>query len=181
MNQNRLEELLQSAIADLMVKHYRMLEIRTRDSGREPVSEVAIAAQLAWILRTNSGLDDRWDVDIEYNRDGSEVKENQNGERRRPDVIIHRRHETGRDNNLLMLELKKDWNGAQQGKGGSPEALRKLRQDLDYQYGVFLSLGMNRSEVVRPRWGWDTDEARLPKDKKDYDFVFADQVLGTLL
>lgn len=58
-----------------------------------------------------------WNVDCEYDRDG-QVRKSLDGiaecnEQRRtnfilPDIIVHRRQQTGRENNLLVIELKKD-------------------------------------------------------------------------
>lgn len=100
-----------------------------------------------------------WDVDCEYNRIGDDRTEYKHlflephesgavdvfdpeGSRVYPDVVIHRRGQNGREDNLLVIEVKPTWSGR-----GSDRDIRKLRaftgqvavrQIVTYQYGLFL-------------------------------------------
>lgn len=100
-----------------------------------------------------------WDVDCEYNRiedDPTEYKYlflepddpgvvnvfDPEGSRVYPDVVIHRRGQNGREDNLLVIEVKPTWSGR-----SSDRDIRKLRaftgqvavqQVITYQFGLFL-------------------------------------------
>jgi len=51
-----------------------------------------------------------WDVDCEYNRTGfeDELKRNSDNKYKRPDIVIHKRGYSERENNLLWVEVKVD-------------------------------------------------------------------------
>jgi len=88
-----------------------------------------------------------WHVDCEYNRDGFDPKmlywagdgddpSETDGSRVYPDIIVHHR---GKPENLLVIEVKKSTSNR------SDEAdltkLQALRQQLGYQYALFLRFG----------------------------------------
>ncbi len=83
-----------------------------------------------------------WDVDREYTWEGSkdDSKRNSQGEVKRPDIIIHRRGQYNKDDNLLVIELKfKNDDGNDDAKlkdfTSEPNGNRKFQ----YQYGLALS------------------------------------------
>jgi hypothetical protein len=79
-----------------------MVAVRPWTSGR-PASEVAICTQLGWYLPP---FPKSWDVDCEYNRQGEyAIKVDDDGNRRRTDLIVHRRT-GGPGNNLLVANSR---------------------------------------------------------------------------
>lgn len=49
-----------------------------------------------------------WNVDCEYNKAGTGInsKHNSTGAHKRPDIVIHKRELTEKENNLLVIEIK---------------------------------------------------------------------------
>ncbi|MEA2032127.1 MAG: hypothetical protein U9N41_00915 [Euryarchaeota archaeon] len=83
-----------------------------------------------------------WDVDCEYTREGSQgdSKTNSQGKRKRPDVIIHRRWQSNKDDNLLVIELKfKNDDGNDDAKLREFTSKPKGEREFQYQYGLALS------------------------------------------
>jgi hypothetical protein len=140
MKQSTLQRRLTMAISRLIVDEWRLLSVRTINSGNM-VSERAVAFQLGWYLRPL--IDRKWDIDCEYNRSGTRhhanVKRDSSSRSRLPDLIIHRRGERGPDNNLLILELKTNQR-SQTHQGGDFNSIKDLRNKYEYQHGVFLDL-----------------------------------------
>ena len=68
--------------------------------------EVALCHRLAVHLE-KSGKFTGYSIDCEYNRDEQATKQNPEGEIFRPDIIVHIRGK-GENNNLIMIEAKKD-------------------------------------------------------------------------
>ena len=83
-----------------------------------------------------------WNVDCEYTRKGSngDPKTNSQGKRKRPDIIIHRRGQLNKDDNLLVIELK-----FENDDGNDDAKLKDFTSELggkrkfQYQYGLALS------------------------------------------
>jgi len=106
--------------------------------------EISITAKLMCAL--SSKFTD-WDVDIEYNRDVGDVKRLMCGALVRPDIIIHKRKRKGRENNLAIIEVKKN------------ACARSATEDLKiicdfttrggqycYQVGIFINILYNKIE-----------------------------------
>lgn len=91
---------------------------------------------------------DGWDIDCEYDRNGLLTKELRGimecsnlkrTDRILPDVIIHRRNNAGRENNLLAIELKKN---------SSEDECDKMKLQLltrpdgayKYQLGLYINI-----------------------------------------
>jgi len=88
-----------------------------------------------------------WNIDCDYDRDGEDTKRLLNlspcggrtTDRILPDIIVHHRGESGREHNLLVIELKKD-------AGEDPCDAEKLRRFTDhaggyqYQFGLYLNI-----------------------------------------
>jgi hypothetical protein len=78
-----------------------------------------------------------WNVDCEYNRQGAggDPKQDADGSRRFPDVIVHRR---GLDENLLVIEAKKNVEGQESAVGEDRDKLRSMITEFGYQYAYLL-------------------------------------------
>lgn len=106
-----------------------------------------------------------WNVDCEYDRDG-QVKKALMGirecDRERatdwvlPDIIVHRRRESGRANNLLVVEIKKheQENACDRRK---LELFTDPRGGYSYQLGLYINISGNRFMIT-----WYKDGAQLP-------------------
>lgn len=143
------------AVARLLNNDRHLLEI--------DASERAISHRLGMYLANKF---DRWDVDCEYNRMGRDIRNkclytykellraeglqlNVQEPRARvfPDIIVHRRGIEGREANLLAVEIKKNSNKID--RRYDLLKLQSLRQEMGYQYAVFLDIGVkNRSGII---------------------------------
>lgn len=94
-----------------------------------------------------------WNVDMEWNREG-----NLGDVKRRPirygtpDIVIHRRGESGPENNLLVAEFKN-----LHSKRGQDEDQEKIEDWMDrfgYRFGTVLSLNRNSQGVFVPKGLW---------------------------
>ncbi|MDR1392688.1 MAG: hypothetical protein LBJ62_01765 [Bifidobacteriaceae bacterium] len=154
-----IEARLRTALVTLILDEYSLLETVQLPL---PASERVIASQLAWRLRTE--YERSWDVDVEYNRVGhgstgrSGVLGQPDPVNRPVDISIHHRGLTGRDDNLMVLELKTH---------GVPDLpaevarLDKTQRHYDYQHAVLLDLGITEGSdpegppvVLKPGWLW---------------------------
>jgi hypothetical protein len=154
-----IEARLRTALVTLILDEYSLLETVQLPL---PASERVIANQLAWRLRTE--YERSWDVDVEYNRVGHgsvgvAAKRNQPDPATRPvDISIHHRGLTGRNDNLMVVELKTH---------GVPDPaaevarLEKTQEQYGYQHAVLLDLGMSRGDqesgppvLLSPSWLW---------------------------
>ncbi|MDR1118796.1 MAG: hypothetical protein LBL01_05815 [Bifidobacteriaceae bacterium] len=154
-----IEARLRTALVTLILDEYSLLETVQLPL---PASERVIASQLAWRLRTE--YERSWDVDVEYNRVGHGSvgragRMSQVDPATRPvDISIHHRGLTGRNDNLMVLELKTH---------GVPDLpaevarLERTQRHYDYQHAVLLDLGMAPGAapdappvVLSPQWLW---------------------------
>ena len=107
-------------------------------------SERSIAARLAIYLQEDFV---GYDVDVEYNRAGTEIKRlmavvcrcprdriETEGQRVLPDVIVHRRGDN--KSNLLVIEVKKS--SDPRGTGCDHERLEAFRAELRYKFGALV-------------------------------------------
>ena len=125
---------------------------------RVDVSERCIAARLAMYLREY--FDDYdYDVDVEYNRDGPDVKrlcevirdcprDRDEGQSVLPDVIVHRRGK--RDSNLLVIEMKKAPNRT--GLDSDRRRIRRFQKQLDYKAGALVICRTGRHAAIAVEW-----------------------------
>src|SRR5919106_779729 len=102
----------------------------------------------------------KWHVDCEYNRDGFDPKmlhgpgavedvNETNGSRVYPDIIVHRR---GKPENLLVIEVKKSTSNRTDDTDLAK--LKALRQQLGYQYALFLRFGSATTTPTLERIVW---------------------------
>ena len=130
MRADEARNYLDRATARVVAEDRHLLEVN--------VSEWCIAARLAMYLREYFW---DFDVDVEYNRDGDEVKrlhdvvrdcprDRDDGHPVLPDVIVHRRGLRG-DSNLLVIEMKKD--PGEEGHGLRPSAHQGIHEGARLQ------------------------------------------------
>jgi hypothetical protein len=104
-----------------------------------------------------------WDVDCEYNRDGFDPKmlhgaqatedpNETNGSRVYPDIIVHHRGKRGKPENLLVIEVKKST--SYRSDQADLAKLQALRQQLGYQYALFLRFGSDSTSPTLERVVW---------------------------
>jgi len=83
-----------------------------------------------------------WHVDCEYNKanDSYDPKRNSTGDKKRPDIVIHRRGKVDKANNLLVIEIKMK----QAGDANDLEKLKDFtsppvgKRSFQYQLGMRL-------------------------------------------
>ena len=148
MRADEARNYLDRATARVVAEDRHLLEVN--------VSEWCIAARLAMYLREYFW---DFDVDVEYNRDGDEVKrlhdvvrdcprDRDDGHPVLPDVIVHRRGL--RDSNLLVIEMKKD-----PGKRGTDCDRRRIKafmKELDYKFGALVVCKTGGESVISVKW-----------------------------
>jgi hypothetical protein len=125
---------LVTSIEELFVSNLHSLKV--------DASEQHIAAELATRLKahTPNAEDGKpWDVSVEYNRKGTQIKTIHGTQKVRPDIILHR---LGTDLNFLAIELKKGSSAE-----ASPDDALKLEayrrpNELNYRHALFLRLGV---------------------------------------
>lgn len=108
------------------------------------VNERAITHKIAEYLQAEFN---DWHVDCEYNRDGNDVKKliykDGNGHKINPDVIVHKR---GKKENLLVLEIKCEWN--REDREGDKNKLKALTgKQYAYQLGIHLEITKEHKSV----------------------------------
>jgi hypothetical protein len=156
MSYTDVEGRLRTATATLILDEYSLLETVRLPL---PSSERVIAHQIAWRLRTE--YERSWDIDVEYNRVGhgtDPARPAPDPEHRPVDISVHHRGMTGSANNLLVIELKVDFEGDY---GPEVERLALTAQHYAYQHAVLLDLGIQVGDVpggppvlLNPRWLW---------------------------
>lgn len=101
-------------------------------------SEWAIAHRLAvYLEKTLPG----WNVDCEYNRQGSgrDAKTNELKQKIRPDITVHHRTEPAIEHNLIAIEVKKREDAADWTKVSELTTPAKDNRKFQYRYGLALS------------------------------------------
>ena len=101
--------------------------------------EQTLCAKLAYYMQA---LFQDWHVDVEYNRQGHDIKR-LNGKRVRPDIIVHRRGSEGP--NLVALLCKAHWND--QDRQNDIEQLKLYRNELGYQNAFRIEFESNNFQI----------------------------------
>lgn len=126
------------------------------------VNERSLTHRLAMHIQQHLRVHEQYfldcDVDCEYNRSLDEIKrlasvapglvspENVDAVTIYPDILIHRRIRQFRDNNILVIEVKKNYEPS----ALDIEKLSKLTKGqtkYEYQFGVFL--GFDQDGIIR--------------------------------
>ena len=128
MNEKEVKEKLTKACRSLYDKELGLI--------RNCTHERTIASQIARYLEP---LFEGWNVDIEYNREGSEEKPKRSidGELLLPDIVIHKRG-SKMGPNLVTVQVKGFWNKEDRTK--DEEDLRKLWSKYKYKFLYRLEL-----------------------------------------
>lgn len=105
-----------------------------------------------------------WNVDCEYNRDGNNIKrlnleplikkvnsDDDKGETVYPDIIVHER---GKENNLLVIEAKKDNNSTVEAVKLDKFKLSKYKSDLGYKFALFITFNTETNYKKPPIEEW---------------------------
>lgn len=109
-----------------------------------------------------------WNVDCEYDRDGQTKKalmgikgcvEAKATDEIIPDIIIHRREAQGRENNLLVVELKKS-SADDSCDREKLERLTSATGHYQYQFGLYVNIASGRFDC---RWFIDGCEWGAPE------------------
>ncbi|MGD0707436.1 MAG: hypothetical protein ABSA51_03170 [Anaerolineaceae bacterium] len=124
---------------------------------RYDVNERSISHQLAIYIQDNFP---EWNVDCEYNRHLNEIKRlnlqleqlesnDTNAKTVFPDIIVHHR---GKDDNLLVIEIKKSTNP--QTSEYDCQKLIAFKSELGYQIALFIKfrVGIENFGVEEERW-----------------------------
>jgi hypothetical protein len=156
IKQNEIEQIIRQGISRLLEKDIYLLEIN--------VNERTISGRLAFYLQ---GLFSDWDVDCEYNRSKKKSKEldlvhgelnqelskshksispiDDNGKTVYPDIIIHHR---GRDENLVVIEIKKN-SSTDEEDNFDITKLEKYKRQLGYKYAIFLKFLIDNNDITQ--------------------------------
>ena len=151
MRINEVKDYVERAIATVAEEDRHLLRI--------DVNERCIAARLAMYLREHF---DGYDVDVEYNRHGTDKKQlydliyNHNCPRDRddeghtvlPDVIVHRRGVD--DSNLLIIEMKKSTNHG--GVENDRRRIQAFRKELGYKIGALVVCKTKGQSAISVEW-----------------------------
>jgi hypothetical protein len=124
-----------------------MLYARDSDLFSQNASEWSIAHRLAVYVECELP---EWNVDCEYNRQGQNEapKPGHKEGNIRPDIIIHHRHFTELDHNLISIELKKVESDHDLER--VCEYTKKPVGKREYQYQFALALTV--ASVPKMRW-----------------------------
>ena len=115
MLQEKLKSYIKSALTNLYRYDYDLICNKTNTHVFEPALSARIAMHLRDQLRHNTyGIDFErcalagYRVDCEYNKDKADAKEDPNGDKRRPDILIHKqnRRKNTPKRNILFCEVK---------------------------------------------------------------------------
>lgn len=146
MNRMELEKKVMFAIDMLYAHDSALIEQNT--------SEWSIAHRLAVYLEQ---VLPGWNVDCEYNRQGQEqdLKKMSDGNKVRPDIIIHHRGFVESAHNLLVLEIKKHETESDSEKACEYTKPPQDTRIFQYQFGLALSL------FPGPTLSWFTNGNRI--------------------
>ncbi len=135
MKNNKMKEIIEHALEIL----YRT----EKDLINEKVHEQTISARL--MLHLQHLLPD-WDVDVEYNRQGDkrEPKTDSNSDKRKPDIIIHRRGPKGP--NLAVILVKCEWNT--EPRENERTTAHRIKKKHNYQTAFMLEIKQNEFQLT---------------------------------
>ena len=149
MELDNLKMIVEGCIRQLYEKDLYLIET--------DVHEQTISSTLACYLRAEferQGYD--WSIDLEYNRNGEVPKRLIDRGCVKPDIIIHRRGKTNErinsevlpDNNLLIIEIKKNPN-VEEKQNDIDKIEAFINEDpFKYCFGVFIELKDSETECI---------------------------------
>ena len=126
-----------------------LIEFRENDLPllERDADERAISHQIGCYLK-NKFSDLK--VDCEYNRLGDEPKTSSDGQKIRPDILIHWRGVNAK--NILVIEIKKSSNRDVEPDKKKLLDLTKLEGKFGYQFGLLLILSMRKPYIIHEKW-----------------------------
>lgn len=111
----------------------------------ENAHEIDIAGHLAEILRV---MLPEWNVDTDYNREGPlesrTSKTDLNGNKLKPDIIIHKRGPNGE--NLVAIEIKGYWN--KEPREIDEDKLKRIKEKHHYRFLYRIELERNGFSLI---------------------------------
>lgn len=122
---NGLQEAIIQALKKLIETDKDLIETQPKE---ESINH-KLAQYLEAVLREKNLLGP-CSVDMEYNKYREDEKKSSNGRYIRPDIIFHKRR-SGNENNLIVIEAKKNYDNR-----GDREKVMNLVNSRDYQYSV---------------------------------------------
>lgn len=134
-----------SLVRGKLVKAYQRLVKNDFDLFTADVNERSITHKLAEYIQDEFS---EYHVDCEYNRKGIDPKrlsfsvdtiqsDDTEAKTAYPDIIVHHRRTS---NNFIVIEAKKDTNGA---VNRDLEKLRAYKDELGYQFAYFIKFPIN--------------------------------------
>lgn len=123
----KLGEVIKEAVSRLYQKDQVLID--------DKVHEQTISARIMCHLQR--AFPD-WDVDVEFNRQGEnrDPKTDEEGTKRRPDIIIHRRGPKGP--NLAVILVKCEWN--REPRQNDKKVAKSIKQKHQYQAAFLLEV-----------------------------------------
>jgi len=111
-------------------------------------------------------------VDCEYNRYGDETKRLLDSKIVFPDIIIHHR---GKNENLVVIEVKKQFDGSSISTEEDEDKLKKFSEDPHYKYRYAFSLIISEINPTLKRYiqendKWDDWSQSLQKILKEIGY-----------
>lgn len=147
MKKEKVELLLKSARDSFLERDTDLLMMNA--------NERSLTHKFAEYMQNILKKDSNWNVDCEYNRDGSNPKIISNikyiiGQTIAtdditavtvyPDIIVHKRGPKGP--NVIIIEAKKDNN-----QGNDIEKIKAIKNEYGYKYGIFLKFDTNKKDI----------------------------------
>jgi hypothetical protein len=130
MNLEELANKVDLAIDLFFARDSKLFDIKA--------SEWAVAHRIAvYLEKYVKG----WNIDCEYNKVGlsGTTKHDAKGNYKRPDIIVHHRGMTGKEHNLLVIEVKIKNTPADYSKLKDFTSPPCQKRPFQYQYGLALS------------------------------------------
>lgn len=127
-----------------IIEHALEILYRTeKELMNEKAHEQTISARL--MLHLQHLLPD-WNVDVEYNRQGEnrETKTDSNGDKRKPDIIIHRRGPEGP--NLVVILVKCEWN--RESRENERTTADSIKKEHNYQAAFVLEIKQSEFQLT---------------------------------
>ncbi|UTW60235.1 hypothetical protein KFE96_07955 [Kordiimonas sp. SCSIO 12603] len=148
MDENKIKGAVNKALEQLLDSDQYLLS--------NDVNERSISHRLAIYLEP---LFPEWHVDCEYNKNHDDPKRLRIPRRKivsadtqattvYPDIIVHKRNT---DKNLLVIEMKKTSN--QEDDIYDLHKLKAFKEQLGYEYSIFLKLKVGATVSQRLFWG----------------------------
>lgn len=134
MEKDDVITIIKQALQELYTKDAHLINIKA--SERSIVAK--FACYFAHLLDTKT-KEEKYDVDVEYNRYDTAVKKLSNGSVT-IDFIVHKR---GRPKNLIAIEFKTPWNESEEEIENDEYRIKELctNKIYNYKYGFTIVLG----------------------------------------